>query len=162
MGITRVTDEVGLEAAVDAAREHDPKVVVEAAIEGREIECGVLQGEDDGPAEASLPAEVLTSGEHDFYDFETKYLDGATRMEIPPDLPADAIEEVRRVAVQAFEALDCEASPVSTSSTRPTAAGSSTRSTPCRASPRRRRSRRCGRRPGCPTRRSSTGSSRRP
>lgn len=108
MGITRVTDEAGLEAAVDAAREHDPKVVVEAAIEGREIECGVLQGEDDGPAEASLPAEIVMAGEHDFYDFETKYIDGSTGLAIPPDLPPAAIEEVRRVAVQAFEALDCE------------------------------------------------------
>ncbi|MFF4235081.1 D-alanine--D-alanine ligase family protein [Actinomadura geliboluensis] len=108
MGITRVTDEADLEAAVEAAREHDPKVVVEAGIEGREVECGVLQGVDDGPPEASLPAEVLMAGEHDFYDFETKYLDGSTSMAIPPDLPPAAIEEVRRVAVQAFEALDCE------------------------------------------------------
>ncbi|WP_131740008.1 D-alanine--D-alanine ligase family protein [Actinomadura roseirufa] len=108
MGITRVTAESGLEAAIDAAREHDPKVIVEAGIEGREIECGVLQGLDDGPPEASLPAEVLMAGDHDFYDFETKYLDGSTSMAIPPDLPPAAIEEVRRVAVQAFEALDCE------------------------------------------------------
>ncbi|WP_075019608.1 D-alanine--D-alanine ligase [Actinomadura madurae] len=108
MGITRVTDEAGLEAAVEAAREHDPKVIVEAAVEGREIECGVLQGVDDGPAEASLPAEVLMAGGHDFYDFETKYLDGSTTMAIPPDLPPAAIEEVRRIAVQAFDALDCE------------------------------------------------------
>lgn len=108
MGITRVTRESDLEAAVEAAREHDPKVIVEAAVEGREIECGVLQGVDDGPAEASLPAEVLMAGDHDFYDFETKYLDGSTTMAIPPDLPPAAIEEVRRVAVQAFDALDCE------------------------------------------------------
>ncbi|TDD73599.1 D-alanine--D-alanine ligase family protein [Actinomadura rubrisoli] len=108
MGITRVTAEAALEAAIEAAREHDPKVIVEAAVEGREIECGVLQGLDDGPAEASLPAEVLMAGDHDFYDFETKYLDGSTRMAIPPDLPPAAIEEVRRVAVQAFDALDCE------------------------------------------------------
>lgn len=108
MGISRVTDEADLDAAVDAAREHDPKVIVEAAIVGREIECGVLQGVDDGPAEASLPAEVLMAGDHDFYDFETKYLDGSTSMAIPPDLPAAAIEEVRRLAVQAFDALDCE------------------------------------------------------
>src|SRR5690606_1257937 len=106
MGISRVTDEAGLEAAVEAAREHDPKVIVEAAIEGREIECGVLQGLDDGPPEASLPAEVLMDGDHDFYDFETKYLDGTTTLAIPPDLPPAAIEEVRRLAVQAFEALD--------------------------------------------------------
>ncbi|MGI5322448.1 D-alanine--D-alanine ligase family protein [Actinomadura nitritigenes] len=108
MGITRVADEAGLEAAVETAREHDPKVIVEAAIEGREIECGVLQGVDDGPPEASLPAEVLMAGDHDFYDFETKYLDGGTRMAIPPDLPAEAIDEVRTIAAQAFEALDCE------------------------------------------------------
>ncbi|QXJ24847.1 D-alanine--D-alanine ligase [Actinomadura graeca] len=108
MGITRVTAEDALEAAVETAREHDPKVIVEAAIEGREIECGVLQGLDDGPAEASLPAEVLMAGGHDFYDFETKYLDGATTMAIPPDLAAAEVEEVRRLAVLAFEALDCE------------------------------------------------------
>lgn len=108
MGITRVADEADLEAAVETAREHDPKVIVEAAIEGREIECGVLQGVDDGPPEASLPAEVLMAGDHDFYDFETKYLDGGTRMAIPPDLPAEAIDEVRTIAAQAFEALDCE------------------------------------------------------
>ncbi|MBO2463061.1 D-alanine--D-alanine ligase family protein [Actinomadura violacea] len=108
MGITRVADEADLEAAVETAREHDPKVVVEAAIEGREIECGVLQGLDDGPPEASLPAEVQMAGDHDFYDFETKYLDGGTRMAIPPDLPAEAIDEVRAIAAQAFEALDCE------------------------------------------------------
>ncbi|KAB2376881.1 MULTISPECIES: D-alanine--D-alanine ligase family protein [Actinomadura] len=108
MGITRVADEADLEAAVETAREHDPKVIVEAAIEGREIECGVLQGLDDGPPEASLPAEVQMAGDHDFYDFETKYLDGGTRMAIPPDLPAEAIEEVRAIAGQAFEALDCE------------------------------------------------------
>ncbi|MDL4818807.1 D-alanine--D-alanine ligase family protein [Actinomadura opuntiae] len=108
MGITRVAAEADLEAAVEMAREHDPKVIVEAAIEGREIECGVLQGLDDGPPEASLPAEVLTASGHDFYDFETKYLDAGTRMVIPPDLPAEAIDEVRTVAAQAFEALDCE------------------------------------------------------
>ncbi|TDE32258.1 D-alanine--D-alanine ligase family protein [Actinomadura sp. 6K520] len=108
MGITRVTGEPDLEAAVETAREHDPKVIVEAAVDGREIECGVLQGLDDGPAEASLPAEVLMAGDHDFYDFDTKYLDGSTSMAIPPDLPPAAIEEVRRIAVQAFDALDCE------------------------------------------------------
>ncbi|MGH3243443.1 MAG: D-alanine--D-alanine ligase family protein [Spirillospora sp.] len=108
MGISRVTDEADLEAAVDAAREHDPKVIVEAAVEGREIECGVLEGVDDGPAEASLPAEVFVAGGHEFYDFETKYLDGSTSLAIPPDLPPAAIEEVRRLAVRAFEAVDCE------------------------------------------------------
>ncbi|GAA4228766.1 D-alanine--D-alanine ligase family protein [Actinomadura meridiana] len=108
MGISRVADEADLDAAVEAAREHDPKVIVEAAVEGREIECGVLQGVDDAPAEASLPAEVLVGGDHDFYDFETKYIDSASGLAIPPDLPPAAIEEVRRIAVQAFDAVDCE------------------------------------------------------
>ena len=108
MGITRVAAEEDLEAAVEAAREHDPKVIVEAAIEGREIECGVLQGVDDGPPEASLPAEVVMPDDCDFYDFETKYLDSSLRLDIPPDLDPAAVEEVRRLAVQAFEALDCE------------------------------------------------------
>jgi D-alanine-D-alanine ligase len=110
MGITRVDDnsDEALEAAVEAAREHDPKVVVEAGIDGREIECGVLQSMDDGPAEASLPAEIVMVGEHDFYDFETKYLDGSTSLAIPAKLPDSAIEEIRRLAVRAFEALDGE------------------------------------------------------
>ncbi|MEW2358208.1 D-alanine--D-alanine ligase family protein [Spirillospora sp. NPDC029432] len=108
MGITRVVREEDLEAAVETAREHDPKVIVEAAVEGREIECGVLQGLDDGPPEASLPAEVVISGDQGFYDFETKYLDSSLRLDIPPRLDPAAIEEVQRLAAQAFEALDCE------------------------------------------------------
>ncbi|MGH3374389.1 MAG: D-alanine--D-alanine ligase family protein [Actinoallomurus sp.] len=108
MGITRVESEADLEAAVEAAREHDPKVIVEAAIEGREIECGVLEGLDDEPPEASLPAEVRLGPGHDHYDFEAKYLDDALRLDIPPDLPPPVIEEVRKLSVQAFEALACE------------------------------------------------------
>jgi D-alanine--D-alanine ligase len=108
MGITRVTREEDLEAAIETARAHDPKVIVEAAVNGREIECGVLQGLDDGPAEASLPAEVVMAGAHDFYDFDTKYLDGSSSLAIPPQLPDEVIAELRRMAVLAFDALDCE------------------------------------------------------
>ncbi|MFB9833965.1 D-alanine--D-alanine ligase family protein [Actinoallomurus acaciae] len=108
MGISRVDAEPDLEAAVEAAREHDPKVVVEAAVEGREIECGVLEGLDDGPPEASLPAEVHVGGGHDYYDFEAKYLDEGLRLDIPPDLPPAVVEEVRKLSVQAFEAVGCE------------------------------------------------------
>jgi D-alanine-D-alanine ligase len=109
IGISRVDDisDDALEAAVEAAREHDPKVIVEAGIDGREIECGVLQGLGDGPAEASLPAEILM-GQNHFYDFETKYLDDSTTLAIPPELPDPVIEEIRRLAVRAFEALDGE------------------------------------------------------
>ncbi len=108
MGITRVDAGGDLEAAIETARSHDPKVLVEAAISGREVECGVLQGLGDAAPEASLPAEIMMSGDHEFYDFETKYLDGTSSLAIPPDLPPSAIAEVRAIAVRAFEALDCE------------------------------------------------------
>jgi D-alanine--D-alanine ligase len=108
MGITKVTAEDAIEAAVEAAREHDPKVVVEAAIDGREIECGVLEGLDDGPTEASLPSEVNVAAGHDYYDFEAKYLDDGLRLDIPPNLPVAVIDEVRRLAAKAFDALGCE------------------------------------------------------
>ncbi|GAA0361976.1 D-alanine--D-alanine ligase [Actinoallomurus spadix] len=108
MGISKVESEDALEAAVEAAREHDPKVIVEAAIEGREIECGVLEGLNDDPAEASMPAEVRVGSGHDYYDFEAKYLDDGLALDIPPKLPAAVIEEVRRLSVRAFDALGCE------------------------------------------------------
>jgi len=108
MGISKVTREEDLVAAIEAAREHDPRLIIEAGIEGREIECGVLQGLGDGPAEASLPAEVVMLGDHDFYDFSTKYLDGTSRLDIPADLPDQVIAELRKIAVQAFDGLGCE------------------------------------------------------
>ena len=110
LGISRVADWADLEAAIRAAAEHDPKVVVEAAIVGREIECGVLGGSDGRPARASLPGEiVVTDDRHTFYDFEAKYLDEASvRLECPADLPDDVVERVRATAVQAFEAVGCE------------------------------------------------------
>ena len=106
IGITKVDDRDGLQAALDEAFRHDPKALVEQSVSGREIECGVLAG-PDGP-EASTPAEVRVTGGQSFYDFEAKYLSDATEFDIPPNLPADVIERIRSCAVQAFEALDCE------------------------------------------------------
>ncbi|WP_106398003.1 D-alanine--D-alanine ligase family protein [Actinocorallia populi] len=108
MGISRVTREQDLVPAIEAAREHDPKLIVEAGIEGLEVECGVLEGVADGPNEASLPAEIVMLGRHDFYDFETKYLDGTSRLEIPAGLPPEVVERLRETAVRAFDALGCE------------------------------------------------------
>jgi D-alanine--D-alanine ligase len=108
MGISKVDAGDDLDAAIEAAREHDPKVVVEAAIDGREIECGVLEGLDDDPAEPSLPLEVNISAGHDYYDFAAKYLDDGLRFDIPPRLPAPVIEQIRGLAVKAFDALGCE------------------------------------------------------
>jgi len=74
-GVTRVDDISTLAGAVDLARFHDPKVIVEQGIEGREIECAVLGGRGGDPARASVPGEIVVDHEEaDFYDFEAKYL----------------------------------------------------------------------------------------
>ena len=106
IGITKVDTADALQAALDEAHGHDPKALVEQAVEGREIECGVLGG-PDGP-EASVPAEVRVTGGQGFYDFEAKYLSDSTEFDIPPDMDPALIDELRSCAVRAFEALDCE------------------------------------------------------
>jgi len=109
MGITKVTEPQDLQAAIEAAREHDPKVVVEAAIVGREIECAVLQGRDGAAPRTSELGEIAVVRGHDFYDFEAKYLAEAdVQLSCPADLPPEAAAEVRRVAAAAFEAAGCE------------------------------------------------------
>jgi D-alanine-D-alanine ligase len=109
IGITRV-DGPGdaLEAAIDAARAHDPKVLVEAAVPGMEVECAVLEGTDGGPPEASVPGQVLVDAQSEFYDFEAKYLASAATMAIPAPLPAEAADQIRRLACAAFDAISCE------------------------------------------------------
>ena len=108
VGISKVKDWSHLEAAVVAARTHDPKVVVEAGLVGREIECGVLDREDGSGPEASVCAEIKVRGDHEFYDFEAKYLDDVTELDVPADLPVDVSERVRALACAAFDALGCE------------------------------------------------------
>jgi D-alanine-D-alanine ligase len=104
-GITKVTDWSGLDAAVAAARQIDPKVLVEGAIVGREIECGVLESEAGGAPEASLLSEIHVTG-HEFFDFEAKYLD-AGKYDIPADLPPEVTRQVQEYARRTFTALDC-------------------------------------------------------
>lgn len=109
MGITRVDDLAELEAAVEAAREHDLKVVVEEGIDARELECAVLDGHGADAPRASTVGEIVVSGDHGFYDFEAKYLDeSSTTLSAPADAPEHVIEEIRRQAVVAFEAAGCE------------------------------------------------------
>ncbi|WP_371517042.1 D-alanine--D-alanine ligase family protein [Kitasatospora sp. NBC_01300] len=105
MGITKVKDLADLDAAIEEARRHDPKLIIEAGVSGREIECGVLETED-GP-KASLPAEVLVGDGFDFYDFEAKYID-SSEVQIPAKLDDEQTAEIRRQAVAAFDALGCE------------------------------------------------------
>jgi D-alanine-D-alanine ligase len=109
IGIVRVTSREGLEAAIDTAREHDPKVVVEAAVSGREIECGVLDGRGSNRPRPSRLGECVVVRNHDFYDYDAKYLSvGDVRLECPADLPLETTATVQEMAVRAFEAAGCE------------------------------------------------------
>lgn len=106
IGISKVTAGEGIAAAVEIAREYDRKVVVETAVPGREIECGVLERLEGG-AEASVPGEIRVTGGRDFYDFEAKYLDNATELTVPAGVDAHTTIRVRELAIRAFVALDC-------------------------------------------------------
>jgi D-alanine--D-alanine ligase len=108
IGISRVTGLAWIEDAIEAARGHDPKVLVEAAVDGIEVECAVLEGIGGGPPEASVPGQVLVDAHSDFYDFEAKYLASAATMAIPAPVPAAAAAEIRRLACAAFDAISCE------------------------------------------------------
>ena len=105
LGISKASTPGELAAAVEAARAYDPKVMVEAMVAGREIECAVLGGLDGAPPEASLPAEVRVAGE--FYDFEAKYLGEDTEFDVPADLPPELTARVRELACRAYEGLGC-------------------------------------------------------
>jgi len=106
VGVTKVKEEARLAKAVDAALLVDARVLAEEGIDAREIECGVLEGEKGGPTEASLPGEIVPG--HEFYDYEDKYIDSGSRSVIPADLPDSLRDEIRRLAVRAFDVLGGE------------------------------------------------------
>jgi D-alanine-D-alanine ligase len=109
MGITKVSEPEALEAAIEAAREHDPKVVVEAAVFGREIECGVLEGHGTDATRTSELGECIVVQNHEFYDYEAKYLaEGDVRLETPANVPQEVADEIRAMAARAFEVAGCE------------------------------------------------------
>ena len=102
VGISKARTDAELTAAMAEALQYDRKIVIEAAIpQAREIECAVL-GNDD-PA-TSVPGEIIPSRE--FYDYEAKYLDDGVRLLIPAPLTQTQVEEVQRMSVTAFHALD--------------------------------------------------------
>ena len=104
VGITKAHDEAELEAAVALAFRHDDKVLVEEFLDGIEVEVGVLGNRE--PV-ASIPGEIVPLG-HEWYDFASKYEEGGMDLRIPPDLPEAVLEEVQRVAVEAFKVTECE------------------------------------------------------
>lgn len=111
IGVSRVTAWDQLPAAITEARMHDSKVLVEAAIVGRELECGVLEF-PSGVVQASAVAEIRVAhgqgGDDPFYDFTTKYLDDGLEVDIPAKLEEKVANEVRELAMAVFRAIDCQ------------------------------------------------------
>lgn len=102
VGVTKAHNREELISGIDIAAKYDRKIIVEEYIDAREIEVSVM-GNDDPMA--SLPGEIIPLKE--FYDYEAKYLDGMTRLEIPADLPLDMVARFQELAVKVFKALDC-------------------------------------------------------
>lgn len=103
VGISKVAA-VGaeLDEAVELARRHDPRVIVEAPAAGREVECSLLGNEQ---VDASQPGEVVANG--DWYDYENKYREGGMELVVPAPIPTEQIAQVRELAVKAFRLGGC-------------------------------------------------------
>ncbi len=102
VGITRVEKLDELDAAVELALRHDPRVIVEASAGGREVECSVL---GNAEPQASLPGEIVSQGV--WYDFEAKYTEGGMELRVPAPIGEEAIERVRGLAVSVFALAGC-------------------------------------------------------
>lgn len=111
LGVSRVSSWEELPAAIAGARQHDSKVLVEKAIRGRELECGVLEL-PDGAVRASAVGEIRVEGvrgrEDGFYDFATKYLDDGAELDVPAKIDDHVADEMRALAIRAFHAIDCQ------------------------------------------------------
>ena len=102
VGISKAKDRESLTGALKLAAQYDRKVIVEEFIPAHEVEVAVL-GNDE--PQASMPGEIVSSNE--FYDYKAKYIDGKSVMRIPADLSKETVNQVRRLAIQAFKAIDC-------------------------------------------------------
>jgi D-alanine-D-alanine ligase len=104
VGVSKVKRASELKAALDDAFQYDRKALIEEACEGREIECSVLGNENP---EASLPGEIIVKGAHEFYSYESKYVDeNGSAVKIPADLPRAIVKKIQAMAIAAFKALD--------------------------------------------------------
>ena len=104
-GTTKVKLAMDLAGAIDEAHSFDRKALVEEGIVGKEVECAVL--EIDGQARTSNPGEIIIDKKFDFYDFESKYLDDGTSVQVPANIPKEALKEIQRQAALAFTSLGC-------------------------------------------------------
>jgi D-alanine-D-alanine ligase len=107
IGITKVTDWAQFPEAVATAAAVDPKVIVEAAVPGREVECGVLAGVDGGLPTASVPAEIRLRPGTDWYDFDAKYLQDAVEFDVPAVLTPAQTAAVQEMSRRAYLTMDC-------------------------------------------------------
>lgn len=108
-GVSKVHDRDGFEQAVETALRYDSKALIEEFVDGREIECSVLE-RADGSLTVSLPGEIIPAGKHGFYTYEAKYLDAdGALVKVPADVPADVADRAKDMAARAFRALGCEA-----------------------------------------------------
>ena len=107
VGVTKVVEEGELDEAVELARRHDEKVLIEEFVDGVEVECGVLGNKE--PI-ASVPGEIVAHGFSgvDWYDYSAKYDEGGMDLVVPPRIPEEAAERVQQLSVEAFVAADCE------------------------------------------------------
>ena len=103
VGISKAADLDSLEKAIADAARYDTKIVIEKAVDAREVEVAVLGNLDP---EASVPGEIIPS--HEFYDYESKYLDEGTELQVPARLPEDLAKRIRSMAVEAFQVLEGE------------------------------------------------------
>jgi len=104
-GTTKVKSAAEFASAIIEAFKFDTKALIEQEIRGAEIECAVL--EIDGLPRASIVGQIKIDPKYDFYDFEAKYLDGATTIELPAPIDQKISDEIRSKAVEAFIALGC-------------------------------------------------------
>jgi D-alanine-D-alanine ligase len=102
VGISKVESLDELDSAVELARRHDPRVIVEASAHGREVECSLLGNEE---VEASLPGEIVSHG--DWYDYEHKYSEGGMELVVPAPIPEEQAERLRGLAVSAYRFAGC-------------------------------------------------------
>lgn len=105
VGISKVHEQEEMADAVELALQYDHKIIFEKNIKGREIECSVLGNQ---LPRASLPGEIIPQHEHEFYDYDAKYIDpeGAL-LKVPADLPYAMVERVQSIAIKAFKVLQC-------------------------------------------------------
>ncbi|WP_069789623.1 D-alanine--D-alanine ligase family protein [Cyanobacterium sp. IPPAS B-1200] len=103
VGIAKANTRQELEEALDMAAQYDTRIIVEAGVKAREVECAVL---GNAQAKASVVGEITYDA--DFYDYETKYTDGKAQLIIPSQLPQNIVNQIQEMSLNAFHALNCQ------------------------------------------------------